>query len=323
MDTVTRTCPICTQNAESHDFDSWSCIDCRICGKFKCDTDYLTHFQIHRGQFYLGPYNEIPRHLLSGYIREQSERNSDYVILSLESDNVEIIKRQIPRDNDVLEKSRKLLHAIERRTKHPGEIIELNLEQDYSLAYSHNEEEFRYYLEYLKDIGQINDAGSTHGFWAGFITVDGWRAIESYKVPNAESEKVFVAMWFDKQMDDAYINGIQPAIETDCGYKPMRIDRKEYLGKVDDEILAEIRESRFIVADFTGQRHGVYFEAGFAQGLGLPVIWTCRTDQVEELHFDTRQENHITWEKPEELREKLKNRIRAVIGLSPHKINRE
>lgn len=126
--------------------------------------------------------------------------------------------------------------------------------------------------------------------------------IESYKVPNAESEKVFVAMWFDEQTNDAYNNGIQPAIETDCGYKSIRIDRKEYLGKVDDEIIAEIRESRFIVADFTGQRHGVYFEAGFAQGLGLPVIWTCHEDHVKELHFDTRQENHITWETPEELR---------------------
>jgi nucleoside 2-deoxyribosyltransferase len=73
------------------------------------------------------------------------------------------------------------------------------------------------------------------------------------------------------------------------------------------------------VADFTGQRHGVYFEAGFAQGLGLPVIWTCREDHVKNLHFDTRQQNHITWEQSDDLREKLKNRIWAVIGLGPHK----
>ena len=65
--------------------------------------------------------------------------------------------------------------------------------------------------------------------------------------------------------------------------------------------------------------NGVYFEAGFAQGLGLKVIWTCHEDHVKDLHFDTRQENHITWENPEDLREKLKNRIRAVIGFGPHK----
>ena len=33
--------------------------------------------------------------------------------------------------------------------------------------------------------------------------------------------------------------------------------------------MAEIRRSRFVVADYTGQVNGVYFEAGFALGLGL------------------------------------------------------
>ncbi len=37
---------------------------------------------------------------------------------------------------------------------------------------------------------------------------------------------------------------------------------------------------RFMIADFTGHRGGVYFEAGFAHGLGIPVIWTCREDQL-------------------------------------------
>ena len=57
----------------------------------------------------------------------------------------------------------------------------------------------------------------------------------------------------------------------------------------------------------------MYFEAGFAMGLGRPVIWTCRKDDIDNAHFDTRQYNHIVWENEKELYEKLKNRIEATI----------
>jgi nucleoside 2-deoxyribosyltransferase len=88
------------------------------------------------------------------------------------------------------------------------------------------------------------------------------------------------------------------------------------LDKIDDEIVAGIRRSRFLVADFTGHRGGVYFEAGLATGLGLPVIWLCRKDELEKTHFDTRQYNFIVWEsdKLDELSTALKNRIEATIG---------
>ena len=37
----------------------------------------------------------------------------------------------------------------------------------------------------------------------------------------------------------------------------------------------------------------VYFEVGFTKGLGIPVIWTCREDDFDDLLFDTKQYNHI------------------------------
>lgn len=306
-------CPICQQDLDKQDtHNGETYYTCKRCGNFKSNKVVIL-------QGISNVYSEIPLHLLSGYIREQSERNNNFVLLSNKPDDIEIIKSQLPRDNDVLEKARKLLLAIERRTKHPGQNIPLSWENDYPLAYCQNESEFQFYLTYLKDKGLTKDPAARHDSWYGYITVDGWRAIESYKASNAESDKVFVAMWFDDQTNEAYNNGISKAIEDDCGYKSIRIDKKEYIGKIDDEIIAEIRESRFIVADFTGQRQGVYYEAGFAEGLGLPVVWTCRKDHVEDLHFDTRQQNHIVWEYSEELREKLSNKIRAVIGFGPHK----
>ena len=121
-------------------------------------------------------------------------------------------------------------------------------------------------------------------------------------------------------MNEALEHGIEPAIK-DAGYKPFLINRKEHIGKVDDEIIAEIRRSRFLVADFThgedGARGSVYYEAGFAHGLGRKVIFACQDKCIESLHFDTSHYNHIVWTDPVDLREKLRNRIVAEFDEGP------
>jgi hypothetical protein len=81
--------------------------------------------------------------------------------------------------------------------------------------------------------------------------------------------------------------------------------------------MAEIRRSRFVVADYTGQVNGVYFEAGFALGFGLTVFPTCRADEVSKLHFDIKHLNTLLWNTPAELADGLNRRIRAVIGAGP------
>ncbi|MGH7099637.1 MAG: hypothetical protein ACREE4_18525 [Stellaceae bacterium] len=134
----------------------------------------------------------------------------------------------------------------------------------------------------------------------------------------AISTQAFVAMWFQESIKDAYNSGFAKAI-TDAGYEPFRIDRKEYEEKIDDEIIAEIRRSAFLIADFTGHRGGVYYEAGFAHGLGKRVIFTCKSDDLDNLHFDVRQYNTIKWNTPSEIVAPLQNRILALFGAGPLK----
>jgi len=93
----------------------------------------------------------------------------------------------------------------------------------------------------------------------------------------------------------------------------------EHINKIDDEIISQIRRSKFLVADFTGHRGGVYFEAGFAMGLGISVFWTCRQDDIKNLHFDIRQYNSIDWTDPADIAARLRRRIEAVIGPGPIK----
>lgn len=156
-------------------------------------------------------------------------------------------------------------------------------------------------------------------------TVDGLMRLDSLDSQGAANDQAFVAMWFGPEMSDAYEKGIKMGL-ADAGYRAFRIDEKEHSNKIDDEIIAEIRRSRFVVADFTSgavmagdqpvgvPRGGVYYEAGFAQGLNMPVIWTVREDQVGLVHFDTRQFNHITWKDADDLRVKLYRRVAAVLG---------
>ena len=187
--------------------------------------------------------------------------------------------------------------------------------------------EIGYFIDYLLDMGFLSARNQGDNFPCGEfliptgvrVTVEGHNQIEQQKT-NVDSSQAFVAMWFDDSMEDVFETGIRPAI-AEVGYSPLRIDKKDHINKIDDEIIAELRRSRFLVADFThgndGARGGVYYEAGFAHGLGLPVIFTCRKDAVESLHFDTNHYSHVVWSDPSELRDKLRTRILAVLGQGP------
>jgi hypothetical protein len=148
------------------------------------------------------------------------------------------------------------------------------------------------------------------------LNVKGALAAEELGTSGSDSAQGFVAMWFDPAMTPSWTNGFDPGIRN-AGYRPIRIDAEEYVGGVSDRLIAEIRRSRFLVADYTGQRNGVYFEAGFALGLPLIVIPTCRQDHVANLHFDIKHLNTLVWNDPPDLATKLERRIRAVVGAGP------
>ena len=150
-------------------------------------------------------------------------------------------------------------------------------------------QEVVFLIHYLVDQGWCDQPYFAQDYASCMVTVDGHGRVAAL-FTNAVSLQVFVAMWFDHSMTEAYENGFAPAIR-DAGYDPFIINRADFLDKIDDRIIAEIRRSKFLVADFThghnGVRGSVYYEAGFAQGLGLPVIFTCHADFITKLHFDT------------------------------------
>src|SRR5258708_34097771 len=60
-------------------------------------------------------------------------------------------------------------------------------------------------------------------------------------------------------------------------------------GLIDDQIRAGLLAARFVIANLTRGSHGAYWEAGYAEGRNIPVIYTCEKADWEEIktHFDT------------------------------------
>ena len=107
--------------------------------------------------------------------------------------------------------------------------------------------------------------------------------------------------------------GIKAAIEQDCGLDAIRIDEVPDTEKICDRMIAEIRRCQFLVADYTGHRGGVYFEDGFALGLGREVVRSCREDDSSGGSTSIRDSTGIfKWSDSGDLRTQLADQIQAL-----------
>jgi len=201
---------------------------------------------------------------------------------------------------------RALMHVAEKASTFFEDVV-VDYQNDYPVVFAKSAGDLVQMIREAHDIGFVEMSGNRVQ-----LTIKGWDRIEKIKSGRIESDQTFVAMWFDPSLDAIWKDGFARALDS-VGYNPVRIDEKQFNDKIDDQIISGIRCSGLVVADVTGHRQRVYFEGGFAMGLGVPVIWTCREDDIENAHFDTRQYNHIVWKDAEDLKTKLINRIEATI----------
>jgi hypothetical protein len=181
--------------------------------------------------------------------------------------------------------------------------------------YFKNTDECNFYLKTLDDFGLINTKANQSGaVIAVSITFKGLNYNIELNESGLLSENCFVAMSFGDNMKPIR-DAIKQAI-ADTGFKPLVIDELHFDAEktINDEIIATIKKSRFCISDFTEQKDGVYFEAGYALGRGLKVIYTCHQDWFKQSHFDTNHFPHIIYKDPTDLYYKLKLKIEAWIS---------
>ncbi len=271
---------------------------CRCCGKFTI-TDTVAKIAERKGI----------SHKLSAWIRDRTE--SGVETAEINSNSLEDINISLP-NYRVHEKQLTLMRACERKTEFPGSLISFNYAIDYPLAWAVEGRELSYHLSSLTDRGLLSSTFSTTDAYVE-ITAAGWAFLDEHSRASVISDQAFVAMAFADTMKPAWENGIHPAIKK-AGFNPYRTDMQPDIDRIDLKIMTEIKNSRFLVADVTLQRPGVYFETGYALGLGIPVFWCVRHNDRNNVHFDTRQYNHIVWKDEQDLAEQLHVFVMAIIG---------
>jgi hypothetical protein len=144
----------------------------------------------------------------------------------------------------------------------------------------------------------LDNRGDERGAILLRLKMEGWHRYEALKRAEVESHTALMAMQFgDAELDSVVKDCFAPATKR-AGFDLRILTEKQPAGLIDDQLRVALRTSRFVVADLTHRNNGAYWEAGFAEGLGRPVIYTCRRKEWDEkrTHFDTNHLVTIIWD---------------------------
>ncbi|MCH8806909.1 MAG: hypothetical protein IH986_12575 [Planctomycetes bacterium] len=329
----TATCPLCDHKTARCEYVLSVRVEhyeCRTCGEFAIE---------ETSKFSLRELDE-KRYLISAIVREHSIRGSKLLLVDgdivptldhFESVQItELLSTHFPKE--ISSQLDRALVNLRRLSDGLGYPVEIDLGMDRSLFFARDKTEADFVVTALEQDGLLTAKQSSITQHDLVLSPAGWNRIAEIErgADGLSSKSAFVAMWYGNEEDAiegensrsfctrAYDSGFRVGVEQ-AGYEPRRIDFKEFNDDIMDEIVVEIRQSRFVVADFTGHRPGVYYEAGFARGMEIPVIFTCHESHLNAAHFDTNHMNHIAWKSSEDLARRLEKRIVATVGPGPLK----
>lgn len=294
----TQSCWICGRNSKIYQDGARDAyiVSCPLCGMYKISGTLLASEE-----------KSVEEWKLVSAVRMMYDRGMQ---ADLNSHSYKLLVEQTRFPDNPFELMDALLRFLFRRDPKIGANIVCGAQNDYPAIGLQSPDQFNTIMRYAGQEGLIEFPANMQAT----ITLRGWERLDKLNRAGVESNQAFVAMWFDESLNDAWGKGFSEAIRL-CQYDPVRVDMVQHNNKICDEIIAKIRSAKFVVADFTGHRGGAYYEAGFAHGLGKPIILTCRRDDFkkDKVHFDLNHHNFIVWEGIDDLVQKLVLRIQATI----------
>lgn len=303
-----ESCPICNSKCEVTESGFNKNIICPSCGPYSLSK---THG--------FPTLAKITLCLIAGYLYETKMHRVDLVEsgategLSLNEETIQKILSDplIPKTS--MQRLDKIILNLYKKNEGFLTILKGG---DYmpAMGYAKNLQEFMMMLNALHELHYLDEQN--------ILTIKGLQYAESLLTSNRNSTNVFMAMKFSDEFKVLRESAIKPACDK-CGFTAFTVDEEEYNDDIPDKIISGIKTSRFVIADFTENNLGVYYEAGYAKGLGLPVIKTCKKEwfdkkddtgiRVNKLHFDIEHDNLILWVDSDDFAQKLEARIRATI----------
>ena len=144
------------------------------------------------------------------------------------------------------------------------------------------------------------------------LTVQGWDYYHQLQKGEINGNKAFMAMAFDNEKLDVFLEKhLKPAVKQ-TGFELLKVSDNPQAGLIDNRIQVDIQNSAFVIVDLSDQNRGAYMEAGYALGLGKPVIFICDSENWNKRHFDVAHHETIKWDNdnPQEACENIKAAIR-------------
>lgn len=217
-----------------------------------------------------------------------------------------------------LERIDRLLQHIADHEPEPGTAVDLDAEFLTASLGCADESAAAWVLREAENLGFIT-LGRQH---VAMMTLKGWQHHRDLMARGANSRHAFMAMAFRPDVGDFFTKHLKPAIKLRTDFDLRTTDHaQKTAGHIDSRMRVELHTSRFVVCDLTHNNRGAYWEAGFAEGIGRPVFYTCRQDQHDshdpevKPHFDIAHQAIVKWDplNPGPAVEELVAMIRATL----------
>jgi hypothetical protein len=216
-----------------------------------------------------------------------------------------------------------LVRWIGENISGPGERIRIEPKTHMGIIGAQTPAGFELVVDHLFDeelvTGHLDNTMGSYGDADVTLSFKGWEHYENLREGTGKYRKAFMAMKFgDEKLDSVIKNVFKPSAKQ-AGFDLFTLDEVLRAGLIDDRLRVEIQASDFLVADLTHENAGAYWEAGYAEGMGKPVIYTCEKTKFdsEKSHFDTNHHLTVLWDVNDlqKAGEQLKATIRATL---PH-----
>lgn len=272
--------------------DRWE-VECPRCGHFYItDTCSAVLGNPSRGNGLLA--KDIAKAAVGCWLREQQKLG--YVPI-LDTNVVPKLAEEL-RFPSVSDQIEAVLQLVGEKSDGPGDVVDLDSFIDQYAVGASTENAIEMLVEQLesRDLVRAKNLPSSYHEGANFrtrLTVQGWLAFEELKRGKTSGRRAFMAMPFGKaDLEPTWLDTLRAAVKA-TGFTLHRVDDNPKPGSIDDQIRLQIKQARFLIVELTHANNGAYWEAGYAEGLGKPVIYSCHKDHKP--HFDVDHSLRIVW----------------------------
>ncbi|MFA6598365.1 MAG: hypothetical protein WCS69_11620 [Ignavibacteriaceae bacterium] len=303
-----KNCFICNSTQcriSEEDYRNLKIVECDNCGEYITDKQTLQTS---------GSWNQSLKVLLSHWTRShQSDKH-----VELTTNLIEQIKTSFTLPK-LKEQCDNLILWLGKSATKPNKVVNCFPEQLVSIIGAYDALGVQYIASHLLEDGIINEpklkVGLLPQVYALQLTFKGWEKYYELQRTNKDSFLVFMAMQYDNEtLQKIYKDVVIDAVKK-TGFDIRKLDDVKRAGLIDDKLRVEIRRSKFIIADLSDENRGSYWEAGFAEGLGMTVIYICEEEKFDKLstHFDTNHNLTIKWKNDTEGLKKFADELKATI----------